>query len=163
MTTTIPALTIWQPWATLIALGAKPYEFRGWYAPEKIIGQRLAIHAGARPPKKAEIADLIMRLRTPQAWSTGLIAEKALPILERAHVAPDILPRSHVVATAILGRPKNGADVAPEFGGTVNDSDRSMHAAYAWPLIEIQAFEPPIEAKGAQGFWRWTIPHDFTL
>ena len=24
------ALTIWQPWATLIMLGAKPFEFRRW-------------------------------------------------------------------------------------------------------------------------------------
>ena len=46
------ALTIWQPWASLIAMGAKPYEFRGWKPPKSLIGQRLAIHAGARPVKK---------------------------------------------------------------------------------------------------------------
>jgi hypothetical protein len=29
------ALTIWQPWATLIMIGAKPHEFRGqWIWPE---------------------------------------------------------------------------------------------------------------------------------
>jgi len=26
------ALTIWQPWASLIMAGYKPYEFRGWPA-----------------------------------------------------------------------------------------------------------------------------------
>lgn len=24
------ALTVWQPWASLIIMGAKPYEFRKW-------------------------------------------------------------------------------------------------------------------------------------
>ena len=27
-TMTLPALTIWQPWASLIMAGCKPYEFR---------------------------------------------------------------------------------------------------------------------------------------
>ena len=53
------ALTIWQPWASLIIAGVKPYEFRGWYPPASIIGRRIAIHAGARPVRKAEIAELI--------------------------------------------------------------------------------------------------------
>src|SRR4051812_29168039 len=29
------ALTIWQPWATLIVLGAKPHEFRRWNFADK--------------------------------------------------------------------------------------------------------------------------------
>ena len=163
MTTTIPALTVWQPWATLIALGAKPYEFRGWHAPASIIGRRIGIHAGARPPKKSEIADLITRLRSDKAWSTALFPEKALKILERAHTSPGILPLSHMVATAVLGGPRAGRSVASEFGGDVNDSDRMDHCNWAWPMLDVQPFEPPIEAKGAQGFWRWTIPHDFTV
>ena len=27
------ALTIWQPWASLIIIGAKPFEWRRWRAP----------------------------------------------------------------------------------------------------------------------------------
>jgi hypothetical protein len=40
------ALTIWQPWATLIVLGKKPVENRDWPAPQSVIGQRVAIHGG---------------------------------------------------------------------------------------------------------------------
>ena len=43
------ALTLWQPYATLIACGAKTIETRSWAAPESLIGQRLAIHAAVRP------------------------------------------------------------------------------------------------------------------
>jgi hypothetical protein len=35
------ALTIWQPWASLIMAGCKPYEFRRWAAPQRLVGQRL--------------------------------------------------------------------------------------------------------------------------
>lgn len=59
------ALTIWQPWASLIMLGAKPYEFRRWdyrVRDKGLVDQRIAIHAGARPMKKDEIEDILERL-----------------------------------------------------------------------------------------------------
>src|SRR5690348_14114849 len=42
------ALTIWQPWASLIMMGAKPYEFRRWNFADKphlagLIGSRVVI------------------------------------------------------------------------------------------------------------------------
>lgn len=43
MTSTIKAITLHQPWATLIALGAKQYETRSW--PTGYRGL-LVIHAG---------------------------------------------------------------------------------------------------------------------
>ncbi|PTM61865.1 ASCH domain-containing protein [Phreatobacter oligotrophus] len=145
-------LTIWQPWATLIMAGAKPYEFRGWIAPVSLQGKRIGIHAGKRPVRKAEIQDLIVRLRSANAWSTCLKPE-ALPLLERWHQRPDMLPVSCVLGTAVLGRPRSGHDVAAEFGGPVNDSDRHGHANWAWPLTDIRQFEPPWPMRGAQGFW----------
>lgn len=56
------ALTIWQPWASLIMAGFKPYEFRGWPAPRYVVGQRVVIHAGIRSIKKTEVRDLIETL-----------------------------------------------------------------------------------------------------
>ena len=52
------ALTIWQPWASLIIAGAKPYEFRGWRAPRALIGQRIVIHAAARKIDRDEVCAL---------------------------------------------------------------------------------------------------------
>jgi hypothetical protein len=55
------ALTIWQPWGSLIIIGAKPYEFRGQsylaYINHPEPGERVAIHVGARPvrPKSVSI------------------------------------------------------------------------------------------------------------
>lgn len=149
------AITIWQPWATLIIAGAKPYEFRGWPAPRAIRGQRIGIHAGARAIRRTEIQDLIARLNGDQAWSTALHKDIALPILERALTSPGALPLASMLGTAMLGEPINGSKIVHEFGGHVNDSDRMEHSNWAWPLTEIQPLEPIVPVRGAQGFWEW--------
>lgn len=46
----IIALTLWQPWASLIAEGVKTIETRSWKAPDDLIGDTIAIHAAARKP-----------------------------------------------------------------------------------------------------------------
>ena len=155
MSSVLPAITIWQPWASLIILGAKPYEFRGWAAPKVHRGRRIAIHAGARPVRKAEIADLLLRLRGPQSWTTCLRAEIAVPILERLHQNPKAAVLSHVVGTAVLCEPVRSHAIVGEFGGVINDSDRDQHSAWAWPLTDIVPAEPPVPTSGAQGFWLW--------
>jgi len=52
-TTTPHALTIHQPWAGAIAHGTKRVENRTWPAPERHIGTRILIHAGAEIDKHA--------------------------------------------------------------------------------------------------------------
>lgn len=155
MTMTIPAITVWQPWAALIVLGAKPYEFRGWPAPARLRGQRIAIHAGARPMRTAELFDLRLRLQSDEAWSTCLRPEIALPFLDRCLADPRAIPLSHVLGTAILGQPVPAWEIVGEFGAVLNDSDRAAHSNWAWPLTDIVPAEPPVPAKGAQGFWHW--------
>lgn len=149
------ALTIWQPWASLIVAGAKPYEFRGWAAPHAYRGRDLAIHAGARPVKRGEIADLIYRLRNPaEAWTTCLKPD-ALPLLERWHSNPGMLPLSSVLGIVRLGEPLRAHEIVGEFGGRLNDSDRDQHSNWAWPVTDMRPLAPIAPARGAQGFWNW--------
>ncbi len=147
------AITIWQPWATLIVAGAKPYEFRGWPAHNSLVGQRIAIHAGARAVRKSEVAELIARLHSDQAWTTCLKKETALPILDRAHASPGSMPLASIVGTAVLGRPTLSNTILEEFGHTPNDSDRDEHCNWAWPMLEIKQVQPIVPMKGMQGFW----------
>ena len=42
------AITLHQPWASLIASGAKRIETRSWKPPDSLIGTEIAIHAGKR-------------------------------------------------------------------------------------------------------------------
>lgn len=161
-------LTVWQPWASLIGIGAKPYEFRGWRPPASIIGQRIAIHAAARPLKIREVQGLIESINGAEGGLTACLrAEIALPFLERLARglanSPDTLfgtedaalcPLSAIICTAIVGEPKRGDLCAAEFGidHGGNDSDRNDHFNWGWPMLEVQ-WTPPIPFRGAQGFF----------
>jgi len=164
------ALTIWQPWATLIMIGAKPYEFRSWQPPRWLIGQRLAIHAGARPVKASEVRALVMALKgSGNLANPCLNKDVALPVLERVLAAlkksPDTLfdtpeqltlPISHILGSVRVGEPKRGDVVAHEFGEDAgNDSDREGTFNWGWPMLDIKQEEPPVPARGAQGLWDW--------
>lgn len=159
------ALTIWQPWASLINIGAKPFEFRRWPAPKVLIGQRVVIHAGARAVRWVEVADLLARLGDP-AGGHGLNAELARPLL--LQVLHDMRPSASAphrfkrpsmplaagLGTAILGDPIRCIERPALFGG---DSARIDEHVWAWPLAEVEPFGAPIPAKGAQGFWDWGL------
>lgn len=154
----IPAITLWEPWGTLVSEGVKPYEFRSWPAPQRFIGRRIAIHAGARPAKRNEIADLVCRLQQPTWRETGLNdRDRALSLLEPLVSAPGRLPRSSVLCTAVLGVPIRNEELAAQLGiPWTNDSDRKEHSNWGWPLTDVQRLVPFAPASGKQGFWMWT-------
>lgn len=150
------ALTIWQPWASLIIVGAKPFEFRPKsylrYGNAPAVGERILIHAGARPVRPAEVEDLLARLDTPHD-PTGLepgIARELLLRVRAAHKCR-LLPLAAALGTAVLGKPRNAGTI---FAGLLHDSDRGDFN-WAWPLTAIEPFDAPIPARGYQGFWNW--------
>jgi hypothetical protein len=150
------AITIWQPWASLIITGAKRFEFRGWHAPKRLIGQRIAIHAGARPASKSEIRDLLLTLHSSFWRDTALERQPAIELLTRTLMTPGLLPRSSILGTAILGQPIRDTELSAQLGlPAVNDSDRGEHSNWGWPLSAIEVLEPFQPARDAQGFWKW--------
>lgn len=60
------ALTVKQPWASLIASGVKRIENRSWRPPAALVGQRIAIHAGAGWDKRGERHTTARRGELPQ-------------------------------------------------------------------------------------------------
>lgn len=51
----VKGLVVWQPWASLIALGWKRYEFRSWPGARSLAGRRIAI-VPQLPPRRVEHA-----------------------------------------------------------------------------------------------------------
>lgn len=151
------ALTIWQPWASLIMIGAKPHEFRGYPAPGFVLNQRIIIHAGARPVKPFEVEDLLRRIDAEAAGTdldlmpTCLDLDKARELLLKVRASHKyrLLPIGVALGTAVLGRSIRSCDL---FEMNVADSDREGFN-WAWPLTDIRHFEPPIPMRGAQGFF----------
>lgn len=150
------ALTVWAPWAQLIILGAKPYEFRRWDYRERqpsLEGQRIVIHAGSRPIRLLEVEDIIDRM---EDRLSSLRAEIAMPLLLRlraAYKGQGVVELAAGLGTAILGKPRS---VAALFNSPA-DSDRIDHHMWAWPLTDIQPFKPAVPMRGAQGFWNWPL------
>ena len=129
----IPTITLWQPYATLIAFGIKTRETRTRKPPERLIGTRIGIHAAKRPPDWADITHPIREALWREGWS-GRRAD---------------LPLGMVVATALLARVDraDGTQLDP-FG------DYSEGRFY-WTLADVERLDPPVAARGHQWFWKW--------
>jgi hypothetical protein len=155
------ALTVWQPWASLIMMGAKPHEFRRWNFADKphlakLIGRRIVVHAGARPARISEIDDVLARIEDGESALEDHIAKPFLLELREAIRRKERgnAPLASALGTAVLGEPRNVLDL---FGdGQVGDSDRLDQHMYGWPLSDVQPFTAPVPAAGAQGFWNWS-------
>ncbi len=133
------ALTLWQPWATLIAVGVKVIETRGWGTPYR---GPLAIHAASSEP--AEVRRL-MRFDEP---FISLLAAAG-------YKNPDVLPRGAVVATAELFCVQHivaGFQLpkSPEL-----ELGDYRAGRYAWFLRNVQRLPEPVPCKGRQGLWDW--------
>lgn len=160
---TIKVITLWQPWATLIMIGAKPWEFRSWSYVERGVGVKpgdtIGIHAGARPIKPAEVRDLLERL-DDDANTTGLIPAIARPLLERLMAAVKcrgVIEMSALLGTSRIGAPVLSAEVKPEWAKLINDSDRLEHCNWAWPMLDVHRFPEPKPVGGHQGFWNCPV------
>lgn len=142
-------ITVHQPYASLITLELKIFEFRSWKPGRHYINQRIAIHAGARSIERDHVIELIRMIQLDEPVIKPKRKADALDLLERILTAPAMLPRSAVVCTAFLGRARNCTEM---FGRQVHDCD------WAWPLTNVERLEPPVKASGKQGFWDWTPP-----
>lgn len=160
----IKVITLWQPWASLIMIGAKPWEFRSWSYVARGVGVKpgdtIGIHAAARPIKPTEIKDLLARLDDP-VCSTGLVPNVARPLLERLDAAfkcMGVIETSALLGTGTIGKPALASEVKPEWAALINDSDRLEHCNWAWPMADIRRFDAPVFIPGHQGFWNYQMP-----
>lgn len=152
------ALSLWQPWASLVMAGIKPFEFRTWPAPAAHHDSVIVIHAAARPVRKQEIKELLVdrkKLLRSLGWRNFL---DPAPFLDAAHVVLEPLCLSPGRATigAGLGTVRLGKPVtAMQLMEGTMPADEIDPDMWAWPVDDAQPFKEPIPAKGAQGFWKW--------
>jgi hypothetical protein len=137
-------LSLWQPWATLIALGHKRVETRHW--PTRYRGP-IAIHAAKRKMTDEEIE---------YVYELSLLFGLSLP--DPLDLTP-AWPLGYIVATASLTdcKPMTAEliDAQSELEYQVGNWERGR---YAWFLEDIKPVPQPIPARGAQGLWEWTPP-----
>lgn len=144
------ALTLTQPWATLVAIGAKRIETRSWSTPYR---GPLAIHAAKGMPRYAVDAFLCEPFYNETLVPAG-------------YVSSSMLPRGTVIATARLvrllpttmSRPALDEIMAAE--GIDPERERAFGdytpGRWVWLLREVVMLPEPIPARGALGLWEWT-------
>lgn len=139
------ALTLTQPWATLVALGVKTIETRSWSTSYR---GPLAIHAATSFP----------------AWARGFArttARRDLYAMARELDGdifdPKVLPRGAVLCAVrlmdVVSTSEPGFDRF--YTGEVEYGDYSP-GRFAWYLSHLHRLPDPIPAKGALGLWEWT-------
>jgi hypothetical protein len=148
------ALSLIQPWATLMASGAKMVETRSWRPRDLGHGEWVAIHAAKRWTR-SEIDlcrdDPLFRSLLVHAWKHGLI-----PSQDPQQFSATDLPRGCVVALAQFDRAVAGTTT---FSYTLSPQERALGSygpgRFAWLFTAVQPIQPVV-AKGALGLWEWT-------
>jgi hypothetical protein len=135
------ALTLWQPYATLIAIGSKRVETRSWHTLHYEGRPWIGIHAAKRTPK----VELRLAFQGP-VIRAALTAHK---------ITPADLPHGAIVAVARLVGCGSAADT-DRF--TWNEQGQGWFGPgrWAWMLDDVRQLPTPVPATGAQGLW--TIP-----
>lgn len=130
------AITLWQPWATLIALGVKQYETRSWATPYR---GRIAIHAA----KKWD-AETLMDFTVPEVWR----------VMQQHRIRDYDLPLGAIICigdltgcvpTALVPRNEQ------RFGNFTP-------GRFAWKIEHVRVLLNPIAISGKQGLWDWQPP-----
>lgn len=149
-------LTLTQPWATLMALGAKKIETRGWSTPYR---GPVLIHAARSMPLFAQ-----KLCGTEHFWVT--LANR-LDLGEKASLRSLVtaLPRGAAVAVARLvgcvavselAQPRLFAqhrfELPPPGSAELAFGDYSLDR-YCWFFDDIRALVTPIPCHGALGLW----------
>lgn len=148
-------ITLWQPWASLIAAGVKSIETRGWQTPYP---GPLAIHAAARPIHSfaAYISPELDRLLVELEWLYPA-DDGRRTIRQRERIR---LPYGAVVATAnLVGcvpmTKESIACVPALYGDKELICGDYQPGRVMWVLDDVKPVLPPVPAVGRQGFWNW--------
>lgn len=156
------AISLWQPWASAIALGLKNYETRGWRPPAALIGQPLAIHAAKK--KDMDCAARWMQHRL------GLTPNDDPPPIEDAEARErataalrdyDRLPFGAIVCLVrivAVYRTEEADRAAPFMTREEKTWGDYTPGRFCWRLQLIYKFDAPIIYTGRQGFFDFEIP-----
>ncbi len=148
------AISLWQPWASAIALGIKSIETRGWRPPCGTLRQPLAIHAARHDDRasrdffcrevlrKPEIADLFARV--------GIVEFDALPF------------GAIVCTTSLLGAFSTNCNPPAYLAARKDDElwGNFSPGRWAWFLGPVTRITPAVPCIGSQGFFEWNLPAD---
>ena len=158
------ARSLWQPFVSLVAEGVKTIETRSTAPGEKMIGQRIAIHAANRKITRPEY-DLYQNV------------DQDIYLALTAMYGRDwknAMPYGAVVATATLAAAGKVWGRKDDYFWLRDADERWLTShevppsqlpygdfsdgRWLWFLEDIEKLPEPIPATGRQGWWEWGQP-----
>lgn len=153
------AISLWQPWATLVAVEEKRFETRHWKTPFR---GELAIHASKT--FRSDCKRLAQTDRFSKALKRGCLKDSGLNEQEQEAIPFDeiLLPLGGVVAVVEL------VEIIPVevwlqrhcHRGLVMEKHVNEFAfgnyepgRFAWKLENVRRLKSPVACPGRQGFW----------
>lgn len=161
------ALTLTEPYASLVMIGAKKIETRSWYTNYR---GPIAIHAA----KGMTGDDLRFALTNPAVsvplgwgpyrWQADRVKE-AFPVTRGKVIATATLVHCGEIGCNRAGwcgyYDRYGNSHENDWTG-VRESERALglyvDGRYAWILADVVRLPEPIPATGALGLWEWEPP-----
>jgi hypothetical protein len=131
------AITLIQPWASLIALGEKQFETRSWATNYR---GPIAIHAGRRT-KQAE------------TFIEDLVEDMPYPFYNYGLYSPDYFPFGAIVAIANLVDCYETKVIRPHVSYQERDLGDWSPGRFAWEMSVFKVLDEPIPMSGKQGLW----------
>lgn len=148
-------ISLRQPWASWVIIGAKPIETRLHNRFAGLKGQRIGIHATAKPSRRVSYE------RTMDAKDAAMYHWPAAcgQEAEMWRMSSWMYPFGAVLGTAFV------QDTRKLTGADSKDAliDCESVQRYGLILSNIFKFDKPIPAKGSQGIWEWTPPKGFVI
>lgn len=139
------ALTMAQPFATMIALGLKTTETRSWSTSHRGL---LAIHSSAAFPLTCRQLCMLERFK-----SVLLKCNPHFEQWDQRGVDSLAFPLGYILAYAELVDVRRTEDFRP------TEPERSFGnyrpGRFAWLLANVRPLEKPVRTTGALGLWEW--------
>lgn len=143
------AISIWQPWATLLASGAKRIETRSWYPRGLRSDQLVAIHAGKRWTTQVRDlcqADPMFRRYLQLAERRGLWSFEHPPL-------------GCIVAIARFERAMPTEELASQITQRERRFGNYGPGRFGWIFSDVQPIRP-VPLRGQQGLFEWATQAD---
>lgn len=154
----VKALSLTEPWATLVGVRAKLFETRSWATPYRGF---LAIHSAKGFPAWAQAVCFQEPVRTvlKEKTKVSVIWQRCLP---KDHPQRSEFPLGCVIAICeLVDVVRITAENAPP------EPERSFGdytpGRFAWHLKNAQMLPKPIPARGSLGVWEWETPEWFNV
>jgi hypothetical protein len=138
----VKALSLWQPWASLVAIGAKQYDTRSWSTTYR---GDLAIHA-------ALLDRYIYHYDNP-----ALDPRMREALIEGGFKSAHQIPVGAVLCLVRLVDCYPVEQVRDQLCEREIAFGDYSDGRFAWKLEMAHVFRPPVPARGHQGLWNWSL------